>query len=267
MRFAGWIAAILMIMGAGAARADLTISAAISLKPALEKAQGALEKAVGEKIVYNFGASGTLELQIEQGAPVDLFISADRPTVTKLLAARGESHAEKGTDKAIAGNELVLIWSPLSSYAPKPGFGDLTKAHKLAIGDPKIVPAGAYAQEVLTHLKLWDELEKSNKLVLAENVAQVLTFVRRGDAEAGLVYATDAMNAGAQVKVVGIADPSMHRAIEYVSVVVAGSKNPEAAVKAQQALLSADVQAVLKGFGFTPPPGPASTAPEAVEKK
>jgi molybdate transport system substrate-binding protein len=231
---------------------DVTVSAAISLKAALEKAQPELEKAAGEKVVFNFGASGTLAGQIQQGAPVDLFISADRATADKLVAAGA---ADKASEKAIAGNELVLIWSLLSSaQVPKTFAEAVDKASKLAIGDPKVVPAGAYAKETLASMKRFDAQEKSGKLVTTENVAQVLAFVRRGEAEAGIVYATDAATAGAMVTVVATAEATTHSPIEYVGVTVSASKKKDAAAKIQQALVGEKVQGVMKGFGFTAPP-------------
>jgi len=252
-RLAATLAALLLCASASA---DVTISAAISLKPALEKAQPLLEQAAGEKISFNFGASGTLAGQIQQGAPVDLFIAADRPTVQKLLDAKT---VDPASVKAIAGNELVLVISRLSS-APKPaGFADLLKLNKLAIGDPQVVPAGAYAKETLTALKLYDPLNNAGKLVTAENVAQVVTFVQRGDVDAGIVYATDAQ-AATSVEVVAAADPASHSPIEYVSALVAASTHRDAAAKAQLALTSDKVQAILHDFGFTPPPGPTATA-------
>jgi len=245
-------------------RADVTLAAAISLKPALEKARPDLEKAAGEKITFTFGASGTLASQIQQGAPIDLFLSADRSTAEKLAAANA---ADKASLHVFAGNELVLIFSPLSSSAPPKSLADIPRLKSLAIGDPKIVPAGAYAQQLLTSLKLWDTLDKTTQLVTAENVAQVLSFVSRGDVEAGIVYASDAKAAlpappTRATIVVATADPTLHRPIEYVSVIVSASQNKTAAAKIQQALTGEKVQSTLKAFGFTPTPlPPAAKSP------
>ncbi len=250
-------AAVLII--AGAARADVAVSAAISLKPALEKAQPDLEKSLGEKITYNFGASGTLSGQILQGAPVDLFISSDRATADKLIAANA---ADKTTAIVIAGNALVLIVPKANAASPASpkSFADLPKAGKIAVGEPKAVPAGAYAKEVLTKLKLWDELDHAGKLVNGENVAQVLALVQRGEVDAGIVYATDAKNAADKVAVVATADPAMHSPIEYVSVIVSATKHRDAAVKLQQLLMAPAAQATFKDFGFTAPPAPATAS-------
>jgi molybdate transport system substrate-binding protein len=261
------LAIALLALAPSCARAELTISAAISLKPALEKAQPLLEQAAGEKIAFNFGATGTLARQIQQGQGVDLFLAADRLTVQKLLDAKA---AETGTDQAFAGNELVLIYSRLAPAArPKPaGFADLLKVRKLAIGDPQVVPAGTYARDTLTQLKLYDELQKAGQLVTAENVAQVLSYVQHGDADAGIVYASDAKAAGGLVEVIATADPATHGPIEYVSVLVSASGHRAAAAGAQQALAGDKVQAILRDFGFTPPPTPpAVTQPAATRKR
>lgn len=242
-----------------AARADITVSAAISLKAPLEKAQPDLEKSLGEKITFNFGASGTLLAQIEKGAPVDLFISADQATADKLITDKA---GDKPTERPIASNSLVLIaYAGLTDAARIPtGFADLLKIQKLAVGDPAVVPAGNYAKQVLTRLKLWDALDKSGKLVTAANVAQVLTYVQRGDADAGIVYATDAKDAK-NVKVVATADPGLHDPINYVSVIVSSSAHKPAAARLQDALLSEKVQAAFHDLGFSPPPKPPATQP------
>lgn len=239
-----------------AAGADVTISAAISLKPALEKAQPLLEKVAEDKVIFNFGGSGTLAGQIRQGAPVDLFISADRATAEKLTA---DKTADPATERIVAGNTLVLVVPAKvddSSHRPAT-FAELAKVKKLALGDPQAVPAGTYAKQVLEHLKLWEPLSKANQLVTTEDVSQALTLVRRGEVDAGIVYATDAKTQSA-VRIVATADPAWHGPIEYVSVIVSDSRHKTAAMKVQEAISSTDVQAVLRDFGFTPPPHPAT---------
>jgi len=224
--------------------ADITVSAAISLAGVLEKVQPALEAEAGEKISFTFGASGTLAGQIQQGAPVDLFISADRANVEKLVAAKV---VEPAAVTVIAENALVLIQP--KGAAPLGGFADLAKVKRIAIGEPKVVPAGMYARETLVSLKLWEELEKAGKLVSCENVAQVVTLVDRGEVDAGLVYRTDALNAK-NVRLAAEAEASTHSKIEYVSAVVAAGTHKAAAEKLQRALASEKVVAVLRERGF-----------------
>ncbi len=131
------------------------------------------------------------------------------------------------------------------------------KVQKLAVGDPKIVPAGSYAKQVFTHLNLWDKLDQAGKLVTAENVAQVVTFVQRGDADAGVVYSTDA-KAAKGVNVIATADESQHDPIEYVAVVPTASAHHDAAVKLEDALTSDKAQAIFRDLGFAPPETPTT---------
>jgi molybdate transport system substrate-binding protein len=237
--------------------ADVTISAAISLKPALDDARPLLEKAAGQPLTINYGASGTLAGQIRQGAPVDLFLSADLATAQKLADA---GNADKKTLSVFATGQLVLV-VPADNPAHIAAFADLAgpAVKKIAIGEPKVVPAGAYAQQALTALHLWDPLQRSEKLVTAENVAQALTFAARGEVDAAIVYATDAL-ANNKVKQVAVAPADSHQPIEYAGVVPVDSPDKAAAAAIQKALASPEVQALFKSHGFAAPPA-AATAP------
>jgi molybdate transport system substrate-binding protein len=263
MLFTRVLAGLAVVLLTTAVNADVTIASAISLKSALEKAQPLLENAAGEKVVFTFGGSGTLAGQIRQGAPVDLFLSADRATAEKLAA---DKTADPATLRVFAGNALVLVVpaKPDDATHSPASFAQVAKARKLAIGDPQAVPAGAYAKQVLDHLKLWDPLAKANQLVTTEDVAQALTLVRRGEVDAAIVYATDAKNQPA-VRLVATADPAWYTPIEYVSVIIRDSPHKPAALNVQQALATPEVQAILHDFGFTPPPPPA-TATRPVSK-
>lgn len=241
-----WMLIVMMVMMPGAARGEVVISAAISLRAALEKAQPHLEKESGEKVSFNFGASGILAGQVQQGAPIDLFISADRATIERLVAARAAERVQ-----VVAGNVLVLVEGKNSAAGMKQ-VGDVTRARRVAIGEPRVVPAGVYAREALMALKLWEGLEKAGKLVTCENVAQVLTLVNRGEVEAGFVYRTDVV-AGSQARIVAEVDAALHGKIEYVSAVVMTSRNKAGAEKAQAALAGEKVRAILKEQGFAIP--------------
>ena len=166
---------------------EILVSAAISLKNAFEEIGALYEKQTGVRARFNLGASGLLQKQIETGAPVDVFASAGAKQMDDLQAA-GFILAE--TRRDFARNELVLV-VPAESQLPIHSFADLARpeAARIAIGSPKTVPAGQYAQETLTSLKIWDRIQP--RLVLAENVRQVLDYVSRGEVEAGLVYASD----------------------------------------------------------------------------
>jgi molybdate transport system substrate-binding protein len=270
MRNLTWFMAGLVALAAiwgtpRAGRADVSVSAAVSLKGVLEQMQPELEKAAGEKIVFNFGASGTLAGQIKQGAPVDLFISADRVNADTLVK---EKLADAASEAVVAKNALVLAVPATKGVATSAlvsGFADLKKdaVKKVAVGEPRVVPAGEYAKETLTKLGLWDDLEKAGKLVMGANVAAVLTYVKRGEVDAGLVYKTDAMEAGDAVKVVATADEKTHAPIEYVGVIVAASGKKDAAAAIQKQLVSDAAQKALEDAGFVR----AAEPPTTQEKK
>ncbi|HVS71310.1 MAG TPA: molybdate ABC transporter substrate-binding protein [Phycisphaerae bacterium] len=246
--FAALALAGMMAGGGGrAAFGEATVSAAISLKPALDEAKPLLEKAAGTSVTFNYGASGTLANQIRQGAPVDLFLSADRATAQKLVDS-GDGDGK--TMAVIATGQMVLV-VPADNPAKITGFGDLSaKAKKVAIGEPKVVPAGAYAKETLAALKLWDGLDKAGKLVMGENVAQVLAFAARGEVDAALVYATDAKSAGEKVKVVATAPGDSHDPIEYLGVVPKDAPDGRVGAAIEKEMGSAEVEAIFAKHGF-----------------
>ncbi|AEG58822.1 molybdate ABC transporter substrate-binding protein [Desulforamulus ruminis] len=225
---------------------DLTISAAASLKDAAEELKGIYAKQHTEvAITYNFGASGTLQKQIEEGAPADLFISAGKSQMD-ALAEKGL--IVEGSRKDLLGNDLVLVAGKDSQIA---SFEDLAKPEvgKIGIGTPESVPAGKYAQEALTNLQLWDKLQP--KLVLAKDVRQVLTYVESGNADAGLVYRSDAL-ISQEVKVVAAAPEDSHKPIVYPMAILKDTKQQKA-VEDFAAFLSSDEAAqVFEKYGFKP---------------
>jgi len=174
---------------------EITIAAAASLKESLAEIQQLYNKAQpGVTLTFTFGSSGSLQQQIEQGAPVDIFISAGQKQMTALVE---KDLMITDTVSNLLENSLVLI-----ANKNKPdikGFDDLAtdKVTKLAMGEPGSVPAGQYGQEVLTNLAILDKVK--DKLVYGKDVKEVLAWVTTGDADAGLVYATDAKVAGDSV--------------------------------------------------------------------
>ncbi len=231
----------------------ITVSAAISLKESLGKIAATYEKQTGEKIEFNFDASGKLAQQIAQGAPVDVFISADNEQADKLVKS---GNADRSSRRVIARNSLVLI-VPTDHTGSPASFADLgTSKAKVAAGDPRSVPAGRYAEQTLRALKIYDQV--APRLVLAENVRQVLTYVQRGEVEAGIVYRTDARVARSTVTVVQTADPQTHDAIEYPAVLVTASAHQQAGRKFLDYLKTQAASAVLTEYGFELP---AETAP------
>ncbi len=227
---------------------NLLISAAASLKEALEEIKPLYQQSKPNvNINYNFGSSGALQQQIEQGAPADIFISAAKKQVDAL---EQKGLLVPGTRNIIAKNRLVLVVPKnvvgITSFY---GLKD-AKVKKIAIGEPRSVPAGQYAQQVLEKLKIWSEIK--SKLVFANNVRQVLASVESGNADAGLVYITDAKISD-KVKVVVTADEKYHSPIIYPLAVVKRSKNVDAAKEFSQFLSSNQAKTVLKKYGFILP--------------
>jgi molybdate transport system substrate-binding protein len=224
---------------------NLLVSAAASLKEALEEVKPLYEQSQPNiKINYNFGASGALQQQIEQGAPADIFISAAKKQVDAL---EKKGLLVPGTRANLANNRLVLI-VPKGTVGIT-SFYNLTdaKVKKIAVGEPRSVPAGQYAEQVFKKLGIFEKVKP--KLVLANNVRQVLAAVESGNADAGLVYATDAKISD-KVKVVVTADDKFHSPIVYPMVVLKSSKNISAAKEFVEFLSGSQVKAVLKKYGF-----------------
>lgn len=226
----------------------LLVSAAASLKEALEEIKPLYQQSKPTtNINYNFGASGALQQQIEQGAPADIFISAAKKQVDAL---EEKGLLLTGTRAIIAKNRLVLV-------VPKDVVGVTSffnlkdaKIKKIAIGEPRSVPAGQYGEQVLQKLGILPNVK--SKLVYANNVRQVLASVESGNADAGLVYATDAKISN-KVKVVVAADEKYHSAIIYPVAVLKSSKNADASKEFVQFLSSSQAKAVLKKYGFILP--------------
>jgi molybdate transport system substrate-binding protein len=230
--------------------ASITVSAAISLKDALDEIaplyEAQQQSAGGVKVVFNYGGSGTLESQIEQGAPVDVFFSAAENYMDQL-AAKGMIAAE--TRRDVAGNTLVLI-APTTSETPH-NFQDLTQPEIkiIALGEPGTVPAGMYARQTLQHAGIWSAVEK--KIVYAKDVRAVLTYVATNNADAGMVYQTDAKTSQ-KVRVVALAPENSHDPIRYPAAVLQGAKNPAVARGFLQFVEGPQSRAVFEKYGFSP---------------
>lgn len=195
----------------------------------------------GVKLLPNFGSSGALAKQILQGAPTDLFISAN-PQWMELLLAEGAI----GTDsvRPLAGNALVLVGSKGLQID---SLNDLLKLQRIAIGSPRSVPAGQYAEQALQKAGLYGKL--SGRLVLAQDVRQALIYADRGEVDGAFVYQSDALLAQQAVILYTVAG-SQHDPISYpAGLTIAGAKNP-AAVAFLAFLGSAEAHRVLKKHGF-----------------
>jgi molybdate transport system substrate-binding protein len=225
----------------------IQVSAAISLKEALDSLKEMYSrKEPGVDIRFNLGSSGMLQKQIEEGAPVDLFISAGKKQMDEL-AAKG--FITPGTRLDLLGNELVLIVAKEKKDSIR-SFDDLVaKAQSFSIGQPESVPAGKYSKETLISLKLWDRLEK--RIVYAKDVRQVLAYVDSGNVDAGLVYRSDTI-ALKSAGVAAVAPKGSHGPIVYPMAVVKAAKHPEAAGKFVAFLKTAEAAKVFAKYQFIP---------------
>ncbi len=233
----------------------LVVSAAASTKDALREIQLQYRKKhENVDIAFNFGSSGALQKQIENGAPVDVFLSAARKNVDELAA---QNLVEKNTIRVVVGNRLVLIVP--SANAPQNAqsstryvvrsFKDLARddVKTVAIGAPQGVPAGKYAQQVLTKLGIWQKVLP--KAVQGKDVRAVLTQVEMGNVDAGIVYQSDAATSR-QVRVIAVAPSSFHTPIQYAAAVVKNSRNAVEAQRFAQFLSGATAHTIWKKFRF-----------------
>ncbi|QUG41498.1 molybdate ABC transporter substrate-binding protein [Psychrobacillus sp. INOP01] len=228
-------------------KTELTISIASSLKEAVEEIKNTYETENPHiKLHFNFGGSGSLQQQISQGAPVDLFFSAAEDKLD-LLVEEGLIDETDVTD--LLGNELVLI-VPNGKETYISSFQDLDKQEieKISIGTPETVPAGKYAKESLQNLGIWNDIE--DKIVFAKDVRQVLSYVETGNVTAGIVYKTDVISSE-KVKVITAAEQQTHTVITYPLGILKKTKHYEEAKDFYDYLQSEEGLKVFKDYGFT----------------
>ncbi|RFU62039.1 molybdate ABC transporter substrate-binding protein [Peribacillus glennii] len=238
-----------VISGCNAAKQDggkknieLTVSAAVSLKAALEEIRDEFEKENKHiNIHFNFGASGTLQQQIIQGAPVDLFFSATEDKFDLLVK---DDIIE--TRRNLLGNEIVLI-VPKQSNLDIHSFDGLGNASKIAIGTPEVVPAGEYAHEALKSMGLWNKVEP--KIIFAKDVRQALTYVESGNVDAGIVYRTDAKHSK-NTEIASEAPHGSHSAIIYPMGILKNTKHPKDSERFYDYLQGEKAMDIFKKFGF-----------------
>ncbi|MCW3794925.1 molybdate ABC transporter substrate-binding protein [Paenibacillus sp. LS1] len=228
---------------------DLTISAAASLTDAMKEIETNFETANPNiALNFNFGASGALQQQIEQGAPADIFVSAATKNMNALV---DENLIASGDQKNLLQNSLVAI-VPADGTSTVTSETDLTSdsIKTVAIGIPESVPAGTYAKEALTNAKLWDELE--SKLVQGKDVRQVLQYVETGNADAGFVYKTDALTSD-QVKIAFEVDKNSYTPANYPVGIIEGTKHRTEAEQFYAYLQTPEVLDIFEKYGFTIP--------------
>lgn len=240
---------LLLTLSSGLARSaeSLTVYAAASLTNALNEVLEAFSQTHSTAVIANYAASSTLARQIAQGAPADIYVSANLQWMEYLAEAGLLADDSRRT---LLGNQLVLVTASNSSIAPvnleqhwdlAASLGD----SRLAVGDPDHVPAGRYAKQALQWLNLWSVAEP--RLARANNVRGALALVERGEAPLGIVYRSDATSA--RVRVVATFAAQSHSPIEYPAAIVRNADSPQA-----RALLTflgtSEAADIFRRYGF-----------------
>lgn len=242
-----FIFTLVMTLGlvSSAYSAEIMVSAAASLTDAFTEIEARYEKLHPDTdVVMNFAASGPLYKQIEQGAPVDVFASANAKWMDKAVE---QGFADKKNVTIFAQNSLVLA-VPAGNPGKVGAVKDLTSApvRMIAVGTPETVPAGQYAKAALAKLGMWDTL--APKFVYGESVRQVLDYLVRGEVDAAFVYGTDAAKGGAAVTTVE--EIPLEKPVAYPAAVLNKAPNPSDAASFFSFLNGEEGREVLKKYGF-----------------
>ncbi|MEM9534637.1 MAG: molybdate ABC transporter substrate-binding protein [Cyanobacteria bacterium P01_E01_bin.45] len=246
---------VLAACGSTSPSATLLVSVAASLQDVMQELEPNAREYLQQlgygpvSLTFNFGGSGTLQRQIVQGAPTDVFVSAAERQMDALQAANLVLETSRRT---VARNRLALVIPTAATDVELGTFQDLItdRVRTVAIAQPDIVPAGQYARETLEHLGLWEPL--TDKLVFGRDVRQVLSYVDTGNVDAGVVFITDATLSD-RARVVEIANPSWHAPIRYPAAAIAASQHSELAQAFVEFLTTQTALAVFKSYGFRAP--------------
>jgi molybdate transport system substrate-binding protein len=225
----------------------LNLSAAASLTDALKEVNALYTQSnTTVTIVANFAGSGTLQTQIENGAPVDVFISA---AASQMNILEQKGLLLEGSRLNLLNNKIVLI-VPQNNPAGINSFTDLSmdSCKRIAIGDPKSVPAGTYAQQAFDLLGISASI--ASKLVLGADARQVLTYVESGNVEAGVVYSTDALTSN-RVKIVANAPDEINAKVVYPAAIIKASQKSRAASDYLKFLTGDKAKTVFEKYGFS----------------
>lgn len=236
-----------LFLGVSAHAAQLTVHAASSLTDAMKEIAPAYEKQSGDKVRLNFDASSILARQIEEGAPADVFLSADE---AKMDALDKKNLLAPGTRKTLLSNTLVIV-IPADSKLFIHSAADLANngaIKKIALAQPSTVPVGIYAKEYLVKIGLWDKVLP--KVIPTQNVRAALAAVESGNVEAGFVYRTDAL-ISKQVKFACEIPAAEGPKISYPVAALAASQDSAAAKKFLAYLESDAALAVFRKYGFS----------------
>ncbi|MEW6220715.1 MAG: molybdate ABC transporter substrate-binding protein [Thermodesulfobacteriota bacterium] len=232
---------------ARAAAAEIHLSAAASLSDAVKALAAAFRHGQPQVVIRpNFGSSGALAEQIVQGAPADLFISANRQWMDHLVR---EGRIEGGSVRVIAANTLV--------FAGRPGVGvaslaALPQLSRIALGSPRSVPAGQYAEQAMRAVSVYEKMLSANQLVMARDVRQALLYADRGEVDGAFIYKSDALLAGRAV-ILFTVPAALHERIDCPAGLTPEGSHNEAARSLLDFLATPAALAILERFGFVAP--------------
>jgi molybdate transport system substrate-binding protein len=234
---------LVLLLAVPAMAADINLSAAASLREVVTELSDSFAKTnAGVRFLNNFGASGALAKQIENGAPADLFFSANLDWMNYL---KEKKLVDEKSITALAYNVLVFAGKPEVKAAK---LQDIVKLQKIAIGSPKSVPCGEYAMEAFKNAGIEKQVE--NKLVMCRDVRECLLYAERGEVDGAFVYKTDVEEIAKSVKTLFIVPQEFYSRVAYpMGLTVTGAKKPEA-VAFFMLLQSAETRAVLVKHGF-----------------
>ncbi|MDR1571424.1 MAG: molybdate ABC transporter substrate-binding protein [Clostridiales Family XIII bacterium] len=227
-----------------AAGVELNVSAAASLTDALEEIYAGYRSESSDTIAFNFAASGTLQKQIAEGAPCDIFISASKGHMDTLDE---EGLVVDGTRSDLLGNSLTLVAAAEKADAVRLDKLDSADVGSIAIGEPESVPAGQYAKQAFESMGIWDSVQE--KLIFGKDVKQVQEYVDTGNVDCGLVYRSDAlmMSTGS---IIGDLPEDSHSPIVYPAALMADSENGAAAGAFLEFLKGDYARGVFENYGF-----------------
>ncbi|MFG6116297.1 molybdate ABC transporter substrate-binding protein [Halobacillus sp. MO56] len=225
-----------------AGKAELRIAAASSLTGVMKQIETDFEAQTDIQLTMNFGSSGTLVQQLEQGAPSDIYISASEYWMKEAIE---NGLIDEKSIASVMANQLVLAVNDSSDIILEKLPTDA--ASQIAIGDPKSVPAGMYAKQALESLGLWEDIQ--GKLVYGKNAKQVAAYVESGNVDAGFVYQSDVVKSH-KLRTADKINKAHHTAITYPAGIVKESQQKEAAEELLEYLHSDEAKQTIKEFGF-----------------
>ncbi|MBS9776235.1 MAG: molybdate ABC transporter substrate-binding protein [Fusobacterium sp.] len=228
-------------------RKEIFISAASSLTNVIDKVKEEYEKENKDIVVRtNYAGSGTLQVQIEEGAPVDLFISASNKQMNIL---ESKNLISKDNRISLLKNKVVLI-VPKNYKLKLENFEDVLKneVKKIAIAEPQYVPIGQYSEEIFSNLKIWEKVKE--KMITSQNVRQSLDWVVTGNVDCATVYQTDAYMEKEKVSIVAQAPENTYKKISYPLAIIKNSENKEEVKNFYEFLNSAKAKEIFKKYGF-----------------